>query len=73
VLPRDDARRSATCVALADPAAQCEDFNQPGHVGPLRARDGGVLQRRGHTEAAVDLSRLAGCAPVGVLCEIVDQ
>lgn len=65
--------RSATCVALADPAAQCEDFNQPGHVGPLRARDGGVLQRRGHTEAAVDLSRLAGCSPVGVLCEIVDQ
>lgn len=65
--------RSATCVALADPTAQPDDFNKPGHIFPLRARPGGVLQRRGHTEAGVDLARLAGCSPAGVLCEIVDR
>ncbi len=48
-----------------------EDFVRPGHVFPLRARDGGVLERRGHTEAAVDLARLAGCAPVAVICEVL--
>ena len=49
------------------------DFTRPGHVFPLRARPGGVLERPGHTEAAVDLARLAGCEPVGVLCEIVRE
>ena len=48
-----------------------EHFVRPGHVFPLRARDGGVLERRGHTEAAVDLARLAGCAPVAVICEVL--
>src|SRR6267378_5681633 len=48
-----------------------EHFVRPGHVFPLCARDGGVLERRGHTEAAVDLARLAGCAPVAVICEVL--
>jgi 3,4-dihydroxy 2-butanone 4-phosphate synthase/GTP cyclohydrolase II len=48
-----------------------EHFVRPGHVFPLRAREGGVLERRGHTEAAVDLARLAGCAPVAVICEVL--
>ncbi len=64
--------RAATCVALADPKAVEEDFNMPGHILPLRARSGGVLARRGHTEAGVDLTRLAGCPPAGVLCELID-
>jgi 3,4-dihydroxy 2-butanone 4-phosphate synthase/GTP cyclohydrolase II len=63
--------RSATVRALADPAAVCGDFTRPGHVFPLRTREGGVLSRRGHTEAASDLARLAGLAPVGALCELV--
>jgi 3,4-dihydroxy 2-butanone 4-phosphate synthase/GTP cyclohydrolase II len=67
------ADRSRTIRLLADPASTAQDFNRPGHVVPLRAKDGGVLRRPGHTEAAVDLSRLAGLAPVGVLCEIVSQ
>ena len=50
-----------------------DDLVQPGHVFPLRARPGGVLQRAGHTEAAVDLVRLAGCRPIGVLCEIMND
>ena len=49
------------------------DFARPGHIFPLRAREGGVLARDGHTEAAVDLSRLAGLHPCGVLCEIVSE
>ncbi|WP_053721415.1 bifunctional 3,4-dihydroxy-2-butanone-4-phosphate synthase/GTP cyclohydrolase II [Saccharothrix sp. NRRL B-16348] len=67
------ADRSYTIRLLADPDATAKDFNRPGHVVPLRARDGGVLRRPGHTEAAVDLARLAGLAPAGVLCEIVSQ
>lgn len=67
------ADRSVTLRALADPAAVAADFTRPGHVFPLRARDGGVLERPGHTEAAVDLARLAGLQPVGALCELVND
>ena len=56
-----------------DPTAVPEDLVQPGHVFPLRARPGGVLQRAGHTEAAVDLVTLAGCRPIGVICEIMND
>ncbi|MDQ7851254.1 MAG: bifunctional 3,4-dihydroxy-2-butanone-4-phosphate synthase/GTP cyclohydrolase II [Armatimonadota bacterium] len=63
--------RAATVRALADPGSRREDFLRPGHVFPLRAMEGGVLRRAGHTEAAVDLARLAGFAPVGVLCEVL--
>jgi 3,4-dihydroxy 2-butanone 4-phosphate synthase/GTP cyclohydrolase II len=52
---------------------QASDFNRPGHIFPLRAREGGVLARDGHTEASVDLARLAGRSPCGVLCEIVSE
>jgi 3,4-dihydroxy 2-butanone 4-phosphate synthase / GTP cyclohydrolase II len=65
--------RCTTIRALADPATKPDDLARPGHVFPLRAAAGGVLQRVGHTEAAVDLSRLAGLEPVGVICEIVDE
>jgi len=65
------ADRAATVAALADPGSRADDFVRPGHVFPLRARPGGVLKRTGHTEAAVDLARLAGRAPAGMLCEIV--
>lgn len=65
--------RAATIAALAAPGSQPEDFTQPGHVVPLRARPGGVLTRPGHTESAVDLTRLAGLAPAGALCEIVSR
>jgi 3,4-dihydroxy-2-butanone 4-phosphate synthase len=64
------AERTATVRALADSASVPGTFVHPGHIFPLRYREGGVLRRAGHTEAAVDLSRLAGCAPVGVLCEV---
>src|SRR6201985_3754709 len=63
--------RTQTIRLLADPATRPEDLVQPGHVFPLRARPGGVLQRAGHTEAAVDLVRLAGCRPLTVICEIM--
>lgn len=63
--------RSRTITALADGATGEDDFRQPGHVFPLLSRDGGVLVRAGHTEAAVDLCRLAGLPPVGVVCEIL--
>lgn len=63
--------RSATISALLDPEATPSDFRRPGHVFPLVARSGGVLRRAGHTEAACDLARLAGFAPVGVICEIM--
>jgi 3,4-dihydroxy 2-butanone 4-phosphate synthase/GTP cyclohydrolase II len=63
--------RSHTIKLLADPDSTAADFSRPGHVVPLRAKDGGVLRRPGHTEAAVDLAVLAGLNPVGVLCEIV--
>ncbi len=62
----------ATTIRVAvDGASTASDLRRPGHVHPLRARDGGVLQRVGHTEAAVDLARLAGLAPAGVICEIL--
>lgn len=64
------ADRAATLRALADPSHTFKDFARPGHIFPLRARNGGVLKRAGHTEAAVDLARLAGCQPAGVICEI---
>jgi 3,4-dihydroxy 2-butanone 4-phosphate synthase/GTP cyclohydrolase II len=64
--------RSVTIRALIDPACSAEDFNRPGHVFPLESRTGGVLERAGHTEAAVDLARLAGLYPAGVLAEIVN-
>ncbi|MBV6521448.1 MAG: Riboflavin biosynthesis protein RibBA [Gemmatimonadaceae bacterium] len=63
--------RAQTIRIAADPAREREDLRTPGHVHPLRARDGGVLQRVGHTEAAVDLCRLAGLWPAGVICEIL--
>jgi 3,4-dihydroxy 2-butanone 4-phosphate synthase/GTP cyclohydrolase II len=67
------ADRAKTIEIMADPTAVPEDLVQPGHVFPLRARPGGVLQRAGHTEAAVDLAELAGCRPIGVLCEILND
>ena len=67
------ADRASTARLLADPATGPHDLTRPGHVFPLRAVDGGVLRRPGHTEAAVDLIRLAGLAPVGVIAEIVSD
>jgi 3,4-dihydroxy 2-butanone 4-phosphate synthase/GTP cyclohydrolase II len=67
------ADRAETIRLMAEPTAVPEDLVQPGHVFPLRARPGGVLQRAGHTEAAVDLARLAGCRPIGVICEIMSE
>jgi 3,4-dihydroxy 2-butanone 4-phosphate synthase/GTP cyclohydrolase II len=67
------ADRARTIQLLASPTAVPEDLVQPGHVFPLRARPGGVLQRSGHTEAAVDLVVLADCRPVGILCEIMND
>ena len=64
------ADRAATVRAIANPDVSFKAFARPGHIFPLRARQGGVLKRAGHTEAAVDLARLAGCQPVGVICEI---
>ena len=65
--------RSATVSALVDPKAQAHDFARPGHIFPLRAMEGGVLRRAGHTEAVVDLCQLAGMYPAGVLCEILAE
>jgi 3,4-dihydroxy 2-butanone 4-phosphate synthase / GTP cyclohydrolase II len=65
--------RARTMRMLADPASQPSDFTRPGHIVPLRAKAGGVLRRPGHTEAAVDLCRLAGLQSAGVLCEIVSE
>lgn len=65
--------RAATVRALIDPATQASDLNRPGHIFPLRYRAGGVLKRAGHTEATVDLCRLAAKYPSGVLCEIVTR
>ncbi len=62
--------RSRTIQATINPSTRPDDLRRPGHIFPLRARDGGVLRRAGHTEAAVDLSRLAGLYPAGVICEI---
>jgi 3,4-dihydroxy 2-butanone 4-phosphate synthase/GTP cyclohydrolase II len=63
--------RAETIQRIADPNSKPEDLVQPGHIFPLRAKDGGVLRRAGHTEAAVDLARMAGLEPAGVLCEIL--
>ena len=65
--------RAATLNALADPKSTPETFGRPGHINPLYAQDRGVLERAGHTEAAVDLARLAGLEPAGVLMEIMNQ
>jgi 3,4-dihydroxy 2-butanone 4-phosphate synthase / GTP cyclohydrolase II len=65
--------RAKTVNLLADPNAKAVDFARPGHIFPLRAREGGVLTRDGHTEAAVDLSSLAGRHRSGILCEIVSE
>jgi len=67
------ADRARTIKILANPTSLADDLVQPGHVFPLRARSGGVLQRAGHTEAAVDLARLAGCRPIGTICEIMND
>jgi 3,4-dihydroxy 2-butanone 4-phosphate synthase / GTP cyclohydrolase II len=67
------ADRAATLRALADPGSRPEDFGRPGHIFPIVARQGGVLERNGHTEAAVDLCRLAGLSPAGVICEIMRE
>ncbi len=65
--------RASTIRALANPATRAEDLGRPGHINPLRARNGGVLVRAGHTEAAVDLARLAGLQPAGALIEIIND
>ncbi|MEM8550227.1 MAG: 3,4-dihydroxy-2-butanone-4-phosphate synthase, partial [Verrucomicrobiota bacterium] len=65
--------RYETIRILADPTATPDQLVQPGHVFPLQARPGGVLQRAGHTEAAVDLAQLAGCFPAGIICEILNE
>ena len=67
------AERSTTIEAICDPSSVPGDFVRPGHLFPLVAKEGGVLRRAGHTEAAVDLARLAGLQPAGVLCEILDE
>ena len=66
------AERATTIAAILDPASRPADFVRPGHLFPLVAKEGGVLRRAGHTEAAVDLARMAGRPPAGVLCEILD-
>jgi 3,4-dihydroxy 2-butanone 4-phosphate synthase/GTP cyclohydrolase II len=66
------ADRATTVCALVDDTTRPEDLSRPGHVFPLKARPGGVLERAGHTEAAVDLARLAGLAPAGAICEIIN-
>ncbi|MFY9257809.1 MAG: bifunctional 3,4-dihydroxy-2-butanone-4-phosphate synthase/GTP cyclohydrolase II [Dethiobacteria bacterium] len=65
--------RAETIRTLIDPAAKPTDLRRPGHIFPLQAREGGVLRRAGHTEAAVDLAKLAGLPPAGVLCEILNE
>ncbi|PFG13684.1 bifunctional 3,4-dihydroxy-2-butanone-4-phosphate synthase/GTP cyclohydrolase II [Bacillus sp. es.036] len=67
------AERATTIQYLINPDAKPADFNRPGHIFPLIAKDGGVLRRAGHTEAAVDLARLSGSAPAGVICEIMKE
>ena len=65
--------RAMTVKKLIDPEAKPEDLRRPGHIFPLKARKGGVLRRAGHTEAAVDLAKLAGLKPAGVICEIMNE
>lgn len=65
--------RAKTIQLLLNPIAKASDFNRPGHVFPLVAKENGVLERAGHTEAAVDIARIAGCEPAGVICEIMNE
>lgn len=65
--------RALTCLQLAKGHSQSTDFLKPGHICPLRSVDGGVLERPGHTEAAVELNKLSGLPPVGVICELVND
>jgi 3,4-dihydroxy 2-butanone 4-phosphate synthase/GTP cyclohydrolase II len=65
--------RSKTIQALIDPATKPDDFGRPGHIFPIRAQNGGVLKRAGHTEASIDLAKLCGFEPVGVLVEIMNK
>lgn len=65
--------RSATVISMLDPESKPADFKRPGHVFPLIAKKGGVLRRAGHTEAAVDLAKLCGAKPAGVICEIMNE
>ncbi|OQE43491.1 hypothetical protein PENCOP_c003G04641 [Penicillium coprophilum] len=65
--------RALTCRTLASPTAQIDSFRRPGHIIPLQARPGGVRERTGHTEAAVDFCKLAGKAPAGVIAELVEE
>ncbi|KAL4913794.1 DHBP synthase RibB-like alpha/beta domain-containing protein [Aspergillus aurantiobrunneus] len=65
--------RALACRALASPSAHPEDFRRPGHIIPLQAKSGGVRQRKGHTEAAVEFCRLAGKSPAGVIAELVED
>jgi len=67
------AERACTIQALCDPTSLASDFNRPGHLFPLVAKEGGVLRRAGHTEAAVDLARMAGLLPAGTICEILGE
>src|SRR5690606_672593 len=67
------ADRAETVLAAIDPQTRPGDLARPGHVSPLRARDGGVMVRAGQTEAAVDLARMAGLYPAGVICEIMNE
>src|SRR5439155_21856842 len=67
------ADRAATVLAAIDPATRPADLARPGHMFPLKARNGGVLVRAGQTEAAVDLARIAGLYPAGVICEIMNE
>ncbi|WP_019420076.1 bifunctional 3,4-dihydroxy-2-butanone-4-phosphate synthase/GTP cyclohydrolase II [Paenibacillus sp. OSY-SE] len=65
--------RSLTILKMLDPAAKAHDFRRPGHIFPLIAKSGGVLRRAGHTEAAVDLARMCGASPAGVICEVIKE
>jgi 3,4-dihydroxy 2-butanone 4-phosphate synthase/GTP cyclohydrolase II len=65
--------RSDTILTLINPQSKPDDLKKPGHIFPLKAREGGVLERPGHTEAIVDLAKLAGLNPAGVICEILNQ
>lgn len=67
------AERACTILSICDPASVATDFDRPGHLFPLVAKEGGVLRRAGHTEAAVDLARMAGLQPSGCVCEILDK
>jgi 3,4-dihydroxy 2-butanone 4-phosphate synthase/GTP cyclohydrolase II len=65
--------RAQTIKTVLDPGTRPSDLARPGHIFPIRAKDGGVLVRAGHSEAAVDLARLAGLYPAGVICEVMDE